>query len=571
MTTATSSPDPTAHPLVQAHQGILDEASVAIRQRGFYTRYPEIPSPRVYGETAVADGLAAYEAYLGRRFPDLDDQPSDGTEVGDEVSPYGPRLGVHYPHLDLDAAIRAAEAALPAWRDAGATVRAAVLVEIIERLHQRSFEIANAVMHTSGQSWIMAFQAGGPHSQDRALEATVAAWAEQQRVPATTVWEKPAKGEPIRMQKDYRIVPQGIALMIGCNTFPTWNGYPGLFASLATGNPVIVKPHPHAVLPLAITVAAIRDVLTENGFDKALVQLAAEADGEGLAKTIAERPEVAIIDYTGGPGFGSWLEQLAGSTGKRLYAEKAGINSVVIDSTDNLRGTLSNLAFSLALYSGQMCTAPQNLYVAPEVTTDEGTLSFDDFAARLAAAIERLTGDDAKAVEVTGATVNPQVREHADAHERLAAESGGRVVLASRRITHPAYPDAVCRAPGLVALDAAATDTYTREWFGPVAFLVRTDSTEHSLQRFVETIRAHGAITGAVYSTDETVLEAARDAAVKAAVNLSENLTDGIYVNQSAAFSDYHATGGNPAANASYADAAFVTGRFVVVAARRHI
>ena len=33
-------------------------------------------------------------------------------------------------------------------------------------------------------------------------------------------------------------------LVIGCNTFPTWNGYPGLFASLATGNPVVVKPHP---------------------------------------------------------------------------------------------------------------------------------------------------------------------------------------------------------------------------------------------------------------------------------------------------------------------------------------
>ena len=50
-------------------------------------------------------------------------------------------------------------------------------------------------------------------------------------------------------------------------------------------------------------------MLEDNGFDPALVQLAAEADGEGLAKTLAERPEVAIIDYTGGPGFGGWLEQ----------------------------------------------------------------------------------------------------------------------------------------------------------------------------------------------------------------------------------------------------------------------
>ena len=70
---------------------------------------------------------------------------------------------------------------------------------------------------------------------------------------------------------------------IGCNTFPTWNSWPGLFASLVTGNPVVVKPHPGAVLPLAITVQACQEVLAEAGFDPNLVTLAAEdpADGTG--------------------------------------------------------------------------------------------------------------------------------------------------------------------------------------------------------------------------------------------------------------------------------------------------
>ena len=52
---------------------------------------------------------------------------------------------------------------------------------------------------------------------------------------------------------------------------------------------------------------------------------------------------------------------------------------------------------------------------------------------------------------------------------------------------------------------------------------------------------------------------------------LSINLTSGVFVNQSAAFSDYHGTGGNPAANASYADAAFVASRFRVVQRRYHL
>ncbi len=560
-----------AHPIVQTHREILDEARAALAQRIYYTRYPEVPSTRHYGETAMADGLAAYLAHLDGRFQGLGDQPTDGTWVGSEVSPYGPALGVRYPRLDIDAGLAAATAALPAWRDAGARVRAAVLVEIIERLARRSFELANAAMHTTGQSFVMAFQAAGPHAQDRALEATVAALVEQERVPESVVWEKPQRDSVIRMRKDYRIVPRGVALMIGCNTFPTWNGYPGLFASLATGNPVVVKPHPRAVLPLAITVAQAREVLQENGFDPALVQLAAEDEGEGLARTLAERPEVAIIDYTGGPGFGSWLEQHGAARGQRVYTEKAGVNSVVIDSTDDVEAMCDNLAFSLSLFTGQMCTAPQNVYIAPQVVTDRGVLSFAEIAERIAAAVTRLTDDPAKAVDVTGATVNDQVRRHADLHEQIAEQAGGHVVLASRRIEHPAYPEAVCRAPGLVAVPAAATDVYGQEWFGPVALLVRTESTAQSLHLFEQTIRRHGALTGSIYSTDETVLDAARDAAAAAAVNLSENLTEGIFVNQAAAFSDYHGTGGNPAANASYTDAAFVAGRFVVVTSRRHI
>jgi phenylacetic acid degradation protein paaN len=560
-----------AHPLVEKYQTVLDEACEALATRSYYSRYPESPSPKVYGETAAADGLAAYLAHLDSTYAGLLSQPTDGTFVGSEVSPYGPALGVRYPHLDLDAAIAAAQAAIPGWRDAGARVRAAVCVEMIERLHKRSHEMANAVMHTSGQSFIMAFQAGGPHSQDRALEAVAAALIEQERVPESVIWEKPGRDAPIRMQKDYRIVPRGVAMMVGCNTFPTWNGFPGLFASLATGNPVIVKPHPRAILPLAITVELAREVLVENGFDAALVQLAAEDDGEGLAKTLAERPEVKVIDYTGGPGFGAWLESYGAQHGKLVYTEKAGINSIVVDSTDSLRGMLANLAFSFSLYTGQMCTAPQNVFVPEQVTTDEGVLSFDEFADRLAAAITRFTADDAKAVEVTGATVNPQVRANSAAHEAIAAETGGRVVLASRPVTHPAYPDAVCRTPGLVAVAAGDQAVYCKEWFGPVVFLIRTGSTAESLALFTSTIIEHGAMTAAVYSTDEEILDDARDAAAEAGVNLSENLTQGIYVNQAAAFSDYHGTGANPAANASYTDAAFVAGRFRVVTSRRHL
>src|SRR5690606_3186301 len=276
--------------------------------------------------------------------------------------------------------------------------------------------------------------------------------------------------------------------------------------------------------------------------------------------------------YTGGPGFGAWLETEAGEEGKLVYTEKAGLNSVVVDSTDDLKGLLGNLAFSFSLYSGQMCTAPQNVYVpATGVDTDQGHLSADEFGQHLAEAISRFTADDARAVEILGATVNDDVRGRATDVPALAGRLGGDVLLDSRAVTHPQYPDAVVRTPALVATDAGNEVAYTQECFGPVAFLVRTADTTESLRRFAETVREHGGMTASVYSTDEQVLEDAREAAVDAGVALSENLTGQIFVNQTAAFSDFHGTGANPAANASYADAAFVAGRFRDTTGRRHV
>jgi acyl-CoA reductase-like NAD-dependent aldehyde dehydrogenase len=151
------------------------------------------------------------------------------------------------------------------------------------------------------------------------------------------------------------------------------------------------------------------------------------------------------------------------------------------------------------------------------------------------------------------------------------APSMGDVVVASRAVRPPAYPDATVRTPAVLKVDAADEKAYEQECFGPVAFLVTTASTAESVEVFRRTVGARGAITAAVHSTDEGVLRAVREAALDVGVALSENLTEGVYVNQSAAFSDFHATGANAAANASLTDGHFVSGRFRVIQARRHL
>ena len=545
--------------LFARHEGLLRKAVAALGERGFWTPFPEVPSGKIYGAAARAEGLASYEARLGRPFA-LVGHPESG-RVGAEVSPWGPRLGISYPAAPAEALVAAAEAAAPAWAALSPDARAGILVEALVRLNAMSFEMANAVTHTTGQAFPMAFQAGGPHAQDRGLEAVAAAWEEMNRAPARAIWEKPGRGAPIVIEKHWRVVPRGIGLVIGCQTFPTWNSYPGLFASLATGNPVIVKPHPGAILPLALSVAVLRDLLAEQGLPRDIVLLAADTPEAPITKDLVRSAAIRIIDYTGSNAFDAWVRAHAGAEA-RVYAEEAGVNSVVIAGTDDFAGMCANLAFSLALYSGQMCTAPQTLFVPKEgIETDEGHKGFEEVARGIGGAIDALLADPERAAGVCGALANPATLK------RVAEARGlGRVVRDSA-------PLGAGRSatPLLVAVAEEDEAAYGTERFGPIAFLVAVPDAEAGIARATALARRKGAITAALYDRDEARIGRAAEAFARAGVNLSVNLTGEIYVNQSAAFSDFHVTGLNPAGNASLTDAAFVAGRFARAMWRRPI
>lgn len=539
--------------LFDRHRPVLDAAVRAIGTRGFWTPFPEVPSGKIYGETVKAEGEAAYAALTDAAF-DLPGHPG-GARAGAEVSPFGGSLGIRYPAATPEELIHAAQAAAPLWAAAGIEARLGVCLEALHRLNRQSFLLGNATMHTTGQAFAMAFQAGGPHAQDRGLEAAAMAWAEMTRFAATARWEKPqGKADPIVLDKTWTLRPAGIALTIGCNTFPTWNSYPGLFASLATGNPVIVKPHPRAILPLALTVRVLREVLAETGLPADAVLLAVDEPGAEITMDLAQMPEVKLIDYTGSSAFGGWLRDHARQA--QLFTEETGVNSVVIAATDDFAGMCGNLAFALSLYSGQMCTSPQNIYI-PEagIATDQGHKSFDEVAAALALAVDVLLADPARAAGICGAIANPATTA------RIAGlATQGRVLRAG-------IAGGGC---GPLLLVAGAQDAQTREeCFGPVAFLIPADDADAAIRDAAALAGEKGAITAALYDTDENRIARGEAAFLQAGVNLSINLTGAIYVNQSAAFSDFHVTGANPAGSACLTDTAFVATRFRRVMSRR--
>lgn len=551
--------------LFKKHEAILQKAIDALHARTFFAAFSEHPSPAVYGETADADGQKEFRNMLGKKFEELL-QENPASWGGQEESPYLQEpLKVEYPMFTPATLIERSKKSFHQWRKVDAQKRAGILLESLERIRSRFFEIAYATMHTTGQGYMMAFQASGPHAADRALEAIAAGYEELQRFPSKALWDKPMGKFNIRLNKEWRAVPKGISAVIGCSTFPTWNSVTGIYGSLVTGNSVLVKPHPGAILPIAIIVSEIQNALRENDLDTNICQLAADTFDKMITKELAEHPDVKLIDFTGNSVFGSYLESLPGKT---VFTEKTGVNSVIIDSVQDVDKVAANIAFSLSLYSGQMCTAPQNIYV-PEsgIKTKEGTLSFDAFAQKLVDNINGLADNPKAGPFVLGAIQNKKTCDRVTEAEKLP----GKVWLKSRTLENPMFKNARVITPVLVEIDASGKDIFGKELFGPIALLIKTEDTGHSVSLAQEMAMNHGAISCGAYTTDPAVKEKIADEMALAATPVSFNLTGGIYMNQNAAFSDFHVTGGNPSGNASFTNPEYVTKRFTWVGHREKV
>ncbi len=454
--------------LFEQHKPLLLRAIEANRTREFWTPYPE--NPRKYPEGSEEAGRDAFARRMNEDFMDLL-QTLPSRFEGEEISPWlGMGIGVKYPVFGDKLLVKYAQAAQSAWMKASVETRVGILIESLERMKERFFEIAYATMHTSGQSFMMAFQASGPHAADRALEAVAVGYEELTRFAATAHWVKPQSKSELVVDKGFTPFPKGVNLVIGCSTFPVWNTVPGMFAGLVTGNPVIVKPHSKAVLPIAIVVSIVQKVLEEQDFDPKTVQLAVDTSSFPITRDLIEHPDVKIIDYTGNTGFGNWIEtqQLMGKT---VFTEKAGVNSVLLHSTSNYKAMIDNLAFSITLYSGQMCTSPQNFFIPEQgMETDQGVVMPEQFAMDLRNACDELLRNPKIGFSVSGAIQSDrQLQRRAEA----AILPGFTRMPEIEPATCEEFEHARLSSP--LILLGNQVDACAKEWFGPIFFVIATN------------------------------------------------------------------------------------------------
>lgn len=509
--------------LTQRHAALIAAAIKAVETRKNWSPFRDSPSGKFHAPGKPEAGKAAFDAQLGKPF-ELD-QPGIMARRGSEVSPFtGKALGIDYPVSNPDALIGAAKVAMPVWRKVDPETRIALCLEMAMRIYDRNFEMAHSVMHVAGQSYTQAFSGSGPNALDRGIEALAYAAKAMRGVARSARWDRTFGKEDVSLDKQYTLVPRGIGLVICCASFPTWNAYPAMFASLATGNPVIVKPHPIAILPMAIAVLECRRVLFDYGCDPNLVTLAVDTLEAPVAQRFIDHPAVQIIDFTGSPRYGGHLERTI--TGKLLFTETAGINSVVLESCEDLSATATAIARATSLFSSQMCTSPQNVYVpASGIATANGHASFDDVAHAMVAAIDQIAHNPAVAAGIMGAVqAQPSCDLVLKLEERAEAHPAAQVLRRPVPYPHPDFPAARTMTPLVVALPADNAALYAEEHFGPVLFIIAAENGDAAVAEATSLAREQGAISSYLYSTDDAFVERSTRATADEVVSRAQDI-----------------------------------------------
>ncbi|HTS86893.1 MAG TPA: aldehyde dehydrogenase family protein [Gemmatimonadales bacterium] len=218
--------------------------------------------------------------------------------------------------------------------------------------------------------------------------------------------------------------------------------------AIAVGSSLVVKPPPQCP-QLAFRLARL---MAECGLPKGACNVLHLP--VPVAERLATDPRFAMLSFTGSPGVGWHLKQVAGR--KKVVLELGGNAAAVIhEDAENLDWVAQRLAVGAFSYAGQVCIKVQRLLVHRPIY-DRFVQKFVDASAAL------VTGDPLEPRTVVGPMIDAAAADRVERWIGEAVAAGARALLPARRDGNVLSPTILANAPR----DAKVT---CQEIFGPVA------------------------------------------------------------------------------------------------------
>jgi alpha-ketoglutaric semialdehyde dehydrogenase len=249
---------------------------------------------------------------------------------------------------DVAMAIRAADAALPAWKATPAPRRGELLYRFGALMAEHKERLARAMTREMGKVLV---EARGDVQEGIDIAFLMA--GEGRRMFGDTVpSELPDKWAMSIRQ------PIGVAGIVTPWNFPIAIPCWKMMPALVTGNVVVFKPSSDA--PHCATLVV--ELLAEAGFPAGVVNLVTGSGGE-VGDAIVESPDVRVISFTGSSATGRTIAERAGRRLKRLSLELGGKNAVVVLRDADLDLAVDGILWSAFGTTGQRCTACSRVIV----------------------------------------------------------------------------------------------------------------------------------------------------------------------------------------------------------------
>jgi aldehyde dehydrogenase (NAD+) len=244
---------------------------------------------------------------------------------------------------DVDAAVRAARAAQPAWAALHAKERAKYLYRIARRMQERARELA--ILETMDN--------GKPIRESRDVDIPLAAahffyhagWADKLQYAF-------AGAHPTPLGVCGQIIPWNFPLLMAA-----WK----LAPALACGNTCVLKPA--ETTPL--TALRLAEICAEIGLPEGVVNIVT-GDGEAGA-ALANHDGIDKVAFTGSTEVGKKIAAACAGTGKRLTLELGGKSPNIVFEDASLDQAIEGIVAGIYFNQGHVCCAGSRLFVQESI------------------------------------------------------------------------------------------------------------------------------------------------------------------------------------------------------------
>src|SRR4051812_44564264 len=358
---------------------------------------------------------------------------------------------------EVDAAVDAAAAAFPGWRDTSLARRSAVLFKFRELLNERKPELAEIITAEHGKvlddalgevsrgQEVVEFACGVPHLLKGGFT------------------ENASTGVDVHSARQ----PVGPVAVISPFNFPAMVPMWFFPIAIATGNTVVLKPSekdPSAAIWMA-------ELWKEAGLPDGVFNV---LQGDKVAVDgLLTHPDVKAVSFVGSTPIARYVYETGTSHGKRVQALGGAKNHMLVlpDADLDLAADAAvNAGFGSA---GERCMAISALVVVDQVA--------DALVSRIADRVATLrTGDGRRGCDM-GPLVTGQHRDKVASYVQAGDEAGATVVVDGREGDFDGAAEGFWLGPTLLDHVTPQMSVYTDEIFGPVLSVVRVGSYDEGL------------------------------------------------------------------------------------------